>query len=523
MGIAASPADLRAEPGQPPHRRIPVWQSSLSGLLAGAALIGVAQLVAALIDTASAPLVVIGSTIIDHTPDALREWAIQTLGTNDKPFLIFGMAAGAVVVAGLLGVLEGRQRLAGCIAFATASAIVAVVAIGRPNSSLSWLFPSVVGGLAAALALRALIARAGKSTADSGATRRDFFKVAGLVALGSATAGGVGRYLGTKFTDVSSERAQLALPVPTSPSRPLPDRVDLRSPGLSSFVTSNADFYRIDISLLEPRVARSGWSLRIHGMVENEINLTFDDLLKEEIFERFVTLTCVSNTVGGPLIGNAKWLGVPIRNLLKRAEPSPEADMVLSSGVDGFSAGTPLEVMTDDRDALLAFGMNGEPLPVAHGYPARLVVPGLYGYVSATKWITDIEVTRFDRAEGYWTPRGWSALGPIKTASRIDTPRNGVSLPSGPRTIAGVAWAQHRGIEKVEIQIDNGDWQAAELSTSYSKDTWRQWALSWEPTPGPHVIRVRATDGTGEVQTARGQGPVPDGATGYHEISVRIS
>ena len=236
-----------------------------------------------------------------------------------------------------------------------------------------------------------------------------------------------------------------------------------------------------------------------------------------------MTLTCVSNPVGGDLIGNASWTGYRVRDLLEQAGVHPDADMVLSMSIDGFTAGSPVEALTDDRESLLAIGMNGQPLPTEHGYPARLVVPGLYGYVSATKWVVDLELTRFDRAEGYWTPLGWSAKGPIKTQSRIDVPRSGQDVAQGPVTFGGVAWAQNRGVRAVEVRIDEGDWQQADLGASYANDTWRLWSFRWQATqPGPHTISVRATDNTGAVQTAEVADPIPDGATGWHTVSFEV-
>ena len=291
-------------------------------------------------------------------------------------------------------------------------------------------------------------------------------------------------------------------------------------PSLSSYVTANDDFYRIDTALVVPRISSSSWSLRIHGMVDNEMTITLADLEARQSIERMVTLTCVSNPIGGDLVGNAVWTGYRLKDLLQEAGPNNKADMVLSSSRDAFTAGTPLDVLLDDRDAMLAVAMNGKPLPVEHGFPVRMVVPGLYGYVSATKWVTDLEVTRFAGATAYWTDRGWSERGPIKTATRIDTPRR--TAAAGTVAIAGVAWAQHRGISRVEVRIDGGGWMDATLSEEYSRDTWRQWVLQWDAPAGDHVIEARATDSTGQVQTSDLAGTVPDGATGYAEASVSI-
>ena len=317
-------------------------------------------------------------------------------------------------------------------------------------------------------------------------------------------------------------RETITLPRSTNTAR-IPAGAELDVDGITPIVTPNAEFYRIDTALAVPAVDPAGWSLRIHGMVEQEVALTWDELLALPLEESVTTLACVSNEVGGGLIGNAVWLGYPIRELLARAAPSADADMVLSRSIDGFTASTPLAVLEDERDAILAVGMNGEPLPPEHGFPVRMVVPGLYGYVSATKWVVDLEVTRFDAASAYWTGRGWSARGPVKLSSRIDVPRSGQPLTAGPVTVAGVAWHQHVGIEAVDVQVDDGPWRPAELATAISIDTWVQWRYEWDASPGSHTLRVRATGADGEVQTSKRQGVVPDGATGLHERSVSVS
>jgi hypothetical protein len=292
---------------------------------------------------------------------------------------------------------------------------------------------------------------------------------------------------------------------------------------VTPWLTPAKDFYRIDTALSVPEIKAEEWELRVHGLVEEEVRLTFQDLLDADLIESHVTLTCVSNPVGGNLAGNAKWLGLPIREVLKRARPTAGADMVLSTSIDGFSASTPLEVLQDDRDAMLAIGMNGEPLPLEHGYPVRMVVPGLYGFVSATKWVVDLEVTRFADSKAYWTQRGWSERGPIKTMARVEVPKSFAVVKAGKVAIGGTAWAQTRGITKVEVQIDGGDWAEAVLSEEASVDTWRQWSFEWDATPGPHYIKVRATDGTGEVQTEQRADPVPDGASGWQSVMVTWS
>jgi DMSO/TMAO reductase YedYZ molybdopterin-dependent catalytic subunit len=519
----------------------------VAGIVSAGLALGVAELLAAFGGPDRAPLTALGGTVVDHTPDSLREWVISNFGTNDKTVLFVCITVVAVLAAAVAGAIERTTRAAGSILLALFGVIAAVTAANRSGSIVGAL-PIVIGIAAGIYALRALtrlidaaVETTATPTSGSAATtpparQADTTQQRGLapperrqVLRGLAIAGGLavlagigGRLLGARRRDVSGERAAVQLPEPTAPQTPLLPDADLRVPGLTPYLTSNADFYRIDTALIVPQVSIDDWSLRIHGMVDREIRISWADLANRPVVESLVTLACVSNPVGGDLIGNARWRGYRLDALLAEAGPHPDADMVLSHSIDGFTAGSPLALLTDGRDALLAVGMNGEPLPVAHGYPARLVVPGLYGYVSATKWVTELEVTRFDRATAYWTRRGWSANGPIKTEARIDTPRSRARVTAGPTPIAGIAWAQHRGIKTVEVQIDNGDWQPARLSTEQSIDTWRQWVYDWNATPGPHIIRARSTDGTGETQTAERRDVVPDGATGYPSVSVNV-
>ncbi|MFF0491689.1 molybdopterin-dependent oxidoreductase [Nocardia sp. NPDC004068] len=551
------------------------------GIVAGALVVGVAELVAVPIGAGSAPLAAVGGAVVDRTPTSVREAVIDAVGTNDKLLLFLAMGAVALVVAGIAGVVERAGRPVGSVLFGVFGIVAAWAAVSRPGAGWTWVLPSVVGAVCGIVALRRLVRRGegdesgsgtrefassvrgsarssvqlegenaealrpaaaegasvagprsevgrgstavGDSGHERGVGRRQL--VRGIVGVGAlaAAAGVAGRVLGSRANNVTAERAAVRLPVPNSPAPPIDPAADLRIPGLAPYLTPNSDFYRIDTALLMPQVSTDTWSLRIHGMVDREIRLGYDDLSSRQAVERLVTLTCVSNPVGGDLIGNARWLGYPLRDLIAEAGPHADADMVLSRSFDGFTAGSPLATLTDGRDALLAVGMNGEPLPVEHGYPARLVVPGLYGYVSATKWVTELEITRFDRAQAYWTKRGWSARGPIKTGTRIDTPRDGRDVHPGRVPIAGVAWAQHRGITGVEVQIDDGPWETARLATEPSIDAWRQWAYDWDATPGLHKIRARSIDETGQPQTAENRDVLPDGATGYPAITVHVS
>ncbi|HEY2277720.1 MAG TPA: molybdopterin-dependent oxidoreductase [Streptosporangiaceae bacterium] len=351
--------------------------------------------------------------------------------------------------------------------------------------------------------------------------RRRFLVASGLAVGTTAVAAFAGRELNARQS-VTQARATVRIPKPTDPAPPLPAGVDLNIPNLSPYVTSNSSFYRVDTAIVLPQVDPASWQLRIHGMVEREISISFAELLRRPLIEHYVTLTCVSDPVEGPYIGNAKWLGASLADLIRSARPQAGATQLLCTSVDGFTSGTPIEVVLDGREALLAVAMNGTALPVEHGFPARMVVPGLYGYVSATKWVTDIKVTTYQAEVAYWAQRGWSAQAPIKTESRIDVPLSGASVKGGRTAVAGVAWAQHRGIDAVEVRVDNGPWRQATLAAVPGIDTWRQWAYYWDAPPGNHVIEARATDKTGYTQTANQAPPEPNGASGYPSIQVTV-
>ena len=360
---------------------------------------------------------------------------------------------------------------------------------------------------------------------DPGPSRwpaRRRFLISSGVAVVAATFGTVaGRNL-TDEHNISLARAAIRFPRPAVPAPPLPAGSNLNIPGLSSFITPDSSFYRVDTALLVPQVDPATWRLRIHGMVQREVTITFAELLRRPLIETYVTLTCVSNPVGGPYAGNATWLGARLADLIRQARPLAGADQLLSTSVDGFTAGTPLQVVLDGRNALLAVAMNGTALPVVHGFPARMVVPGLYGYVSATKWVTDIEVTTFASAYAYWPQRGWSQQGPIKTESRIDVPGAGASLAPGRIPVAGVAWAQHKGIAAVEVRVNGGPWHEARLAAVPGIDTWQQWVWDWTASPGNYLLEARATDATGYTQTAVQAQPPPNGASGYPSAQVTV-
>ncbi len=499
----------------------------LSGIAAAAVTLGVSALVAVPLGSSADARNAIGSTVIDLTPGPVKEWAIQTFGTSDKLFLAVAVLLAIAVLAAIAGLAERRRVPIGTVMFAAAATAGCVAVLSRSGAAPVDVIPTAVGGLAGILALRFLTSgRLSDETAHESAEtdpgRRLSLAALGLLGLGVLGAA-IGSVWSRRVHSVADDRAAFTPPTIAKPAPPVPPGVQPAGVDVTPFVTDNADFYRIDTALSVPQLSREGWKLRIHGMVDNEKTFTLADLEQFELIEQMVTLACVSNPVGGDLVGNALWGGYRVRDLLAAAGISPDADMVLSTSSDGFTAGTPTEAMTDDRDSLLAITMNGQPLPIEHGYPARLVVPGLYGYVSATKWVVDLELTRFDKAEGYWTPLGWSERGPIKTQSRIDVPRSGQDVPTGPVRFGGVAWAQPRGVRAVEVRIDEGPWQPATLGAAYSDDTWRLWSFDWQADrPGPHLIAVRATDNTGYVQTGDRADVIPDGATGWHTVSFSV-
>jgi DMSO/TMAO reductase YedYZ molybdopterin-dependent catalytic subunit len=496
-----------------------------AGLLAAAVGLGVAELAATLTRPQGSPVVAVGEAVIDAAPVWLKDFAIRTFGASDKPVLIGSILAVLAVLAVVTGALAPRRRAIGLVGVAVLGLVGAVAAATRPDGRAVDVVPSLVGALAGSAALllllRPLAEAPGPSLPDE--SRRRFLVTALWLGAAGVAAGAVGRRVTGRRWSVASSRADVRLPAPAGPATALPRGTDLKLPGLTPFRTPNDEFYRVDTALLVPQVPADEWRLRVHGMVRTEIELDFEALLRRDLVERDITLACVSNEVGGGYVGNARWLGAPLADLLAEAGVDAGADMLLSTSVDGITIGTPTAVVTDGRDALLAVGMNGEPLPVEHGFPVRMVVPGLYGYVSATKWVVDLELTRFADAEAYWTERGWAEQAPVRTMSRIDTPRASARLQPGRVAVAGVAWAQHRGIDRVEVRVDEGPWQLAELAPVPSADTWRQWLWRWDARPGAHTLEVRATDGDGVTQTARRTDPFPSGATGWHARSVTVS
>ena len=506
-------------------QRRPRLLAALAGVIAGAFTLAVAEVLAAVISPTSSPVLAVGSAFVDLTPPALKDFAVETFGTKDKLVLLVGMVVVIIVLAAVAGVLAARRRAFGWGAVGLLGLVAAVAAYTRAGAGPLDVLPSLVGAGAGILVLDRLLDRLeGVPDGTGGTNRRGFLVAAGVTAAVAAVAGLGARVLGQRARDVVEARGAISLPTAATPEAPLPAGVELDLDGITTWVTPNEDFYRIDTALTVPQVNPEEWSLRVFGMVEEEVEVTFAELLDSDLTEAWVTLTCVSNEVGGELAGNAKWLGMPIRDLLARARPKDGADMVLSRSVDGFTASTPLEVLQEeDRDCLLAIAMNDEPLPLEHGFPVRMVVPGLYGFVSATKWVIEMEVTRFADATAYWTDRGWADKAPIKTASRIDVPASFAKVSAGPVAVGGVAWAQFRGITAVEVQVDGGDWEEATLAEEANLDTWRQWSFMWEAEPGSHTLRVRAADDTGEVQTEERARPIPNGASGWHSVNVTVT
>lgn len=522
----------------PPSRR-PAF-AALAGLLAAAAGLASAELAAVAVRPESSPVTAVGEAVIDRTPPAVKEWAIATFGTADKLALQCGIVLLLALYAAGLGLLTLARRVpgrplaaAGALAF---GAVGAAAAWSRPDAQPSDAGPSLLGSVIAAVVLRVLARRIPGTTPpgdadDAPATGRRAFLVAAATATAASAGGGaLARTLrGAETAQAEAARTAVRLPAPDSPAPPLPRGAQLSVRGLDPYFTPNDRFYRIDTALSVPHVDADAWQLTIHGRgVPQPLTLSYRDLLRREIVERDITLTCVSNTVGGNLVGNARWLGVRLADLLREAGVRPPseggpADQLVARSVDGMTLGSPVETVMDGRDALLAIGMNGEPLPFEHGFPVRMVVPGLYGYVSACKWLQDLELTRFSDFDAYWIRGGWSPDGPIKTQSRIDTPGHSATVQPGTVPVAGVAWAQHTGIDRVEVRVDDGPWHEAELAEEASVDTWRQWVWQWEATAGTHVLEVRATDRTGETQTAEESGAVPDGATGHHRVTVHVS
>ena len=506
------------------------------GVLAAGVALGTAELLAVVFGPGSSPIVAVGGAAVDATPEWLKSFAIRTFGERDKLVLLIGIGVVLTLMVSLLGVASRRRPRLGVAGSLILGAVGAAAAATRPANDLADAIPSLAGAAAGVVAYWRLRAAAGLPGGTSAAPdpepapvptirgydRRRFLRT-GVAAAGvAAVSGGLGRLLTGRSTAAAS-RAAATIPEPADAVPPLPDRADVGVAGVAPFLTPNQEFYRVDTALFVPAIDAATWMLRVHGMVDREIVLDYDGLLARPMIERDITLACVSNEVGGPYVGNARWIGAPLADLLHEAGVRPDATQIVSRSSDGFTIGTPTAVVMDGRDAMLAVSMNGESLPLEHGFPVRMLVPGLYGYVSATKWLVELELTTLDAYDAYWVQRGWAKEAPVKTQSRIDTPDSGARLAAGPVAVAGVAWAQHRGIERVEVQVDAGGWEEAELGAADTIDTWRQWVYRWDAVPGSHALAVRATDGEGETQTAGRAAPFPDGATGHHTILLEVT
>jgi DMSO/TMAO reductase YedYZ molybdopterin-dependent catalytic subunit len=548
-----------------PRKRFWLY-AAIAGIVSAAALLAVAEVIALVVARDGSPVLAVGAFVIDIVPRWAKEFAIETFGANDKIFLLGSIGLAVVVAAALAGVLQLAKRPLGLVLFGLAGVLAIAAIVTRTGATAFASVPTIIGAVVGIVLLHLLVRRlarwrddvrasaaaangpdardyarpsadAARPTASSasasdsasapapravGVDRRRFLVGTLVVAAASAVVGTGARLVSAATSSLAGIRDSLSLPTAKS-MVDVPAGAELDIDGITPLYTPNADFYRVDTALTVPQVDPATWSLKITGMVDKEVTLSFQDLVNMGLDEYSITMTCVSNEVGGGLVGTAKWLGVPIRDVLAMAGPQSGADMVLSKSVDGYTASTPLEAVTDDnREAIFAVAMNGEPLPFEHGFPVRMVVPGLYGYVSATKWVTEIKVTTFEADQAYWTPRGYDAEAPIKMSSRIDTPRVDKQIGAGPAKIAGVAWAQTVGIERVEVSIDNGDWQAATLSTPVNADTWVQWFVDWTATTGTHYVAVRAVDKAGNTQLEERAPIAPNGSAGWQRTLVTV-
>lgn len=499
-----------------------------ASVLAVAAALGVGHLLAGLVGPNSSPYLAVGNTAIDLTPEPVKQFAIRQFGESDKLVLLGGMGVVVLVLAVLAGLLSRRAVLPGAAIIGAFGLLGLAAALVRPDLGPPGALPAIaaaVVGTGSFALLHRSAARDREVAVDGGERaeeraptvfhRRFVLRAAAVAAVAGGSA--LGGYELSRPAGARSAREWVSRRVPPNP--PIPAGADFAASGTPRFITPNAEFYRVDTALSVPAVSPQDWRLRIHGMVDRELTLTFEDLLRRRAVQRTITMTCVSNQVGGDYVSTATFTGVPISDLLEEVGVRPGAEQVFSTSTDGYTAGTPVEVLRDaNRGALLAYGMNGEALPPEHGFPVRMVTPGLYGYLSATKWLTDLELTTFDR-KTYWELRGWAERAPIKTQSRIDRPSAFQRFPAGTFTVAGIAWAQNTGIARVEARVDDGPWRRAELSTEVNDQTWRMWRVDLEFPPGAHDVQCRATDRSGQTQVVERVPPIPDGATGQHSIS----
>ncbi|CCH75873.1 putative membrane-bound oxidoreductase [Nostocoides japonicum T1-X7] len=529
-------ATVQTEPGRvaAPARRVSRWPYAVAGLVAALAGMAVGHVLAVVaFGSSSSPVLAVGSQVVDATPVAVEQWAVHTLGTSDKPFLLTMVALVTGLAAAGIGVVGRTRPTLARLLLAGLALVAAVCASLRPEAGNLPAVPSIAAGLVGLPVFSRLRGRAvdgetrgmaydPRMSAYEPGTRPAPDRRGFLAAAGGVVAGGVALVVGSRLVGPGKPRGPLpALPAPVDAAPALPTGLDARVKGITPFRTPAKDFYRVDTEFLVPHVDAAGWKLTIDGDVAHPFSITYAELLRMPMIERDITLACVSNEVNGDLTGGARWLGVRTKDLLERAGVHSTADQILSTSTSGMTISTPLAALLDGRDALVAVAMNGARLPDAHGFPARLVTPGLYGFTGATKWVSRMTATTYAAQSAYWTEQGWVTDAPVKTEARIDTPTGRVS--AGRTAIAGVAWAMHRGIRSVEVRVDDGDWQAATMGPDAGIDYWRQWYLPWEATPGRHTLVARATDDTGAVQTAAHADPYPAGASGYPSVTVTVS
>jgi len=530
----------------------------IAGVVGMGVAFGIAELIHGLYEPVPSLPLAVAQRVIVLTPGSIVEFGISLLGEADIPVLITTVVILTLIFAGLLALLALRSLAAALVGVGALGVIGLAASFSEPSVRPVAVALTVVGALGVGAAVSGLLVyasglrRTGEGAAPepsepdrvgepqggrsreaysqdgTAVSRRNFIVFSGAAAVAGIGAAGVGRLLEQQGVQVKGSTAPGGeTPAAQQTLPPAPAGASIDEPGMPPLFTSNEDFYLIDTAVAEPRINRDSWTLNIKGGVDNPIELTYDDLLSLPTREADVTLSCVSNEVGGKLVSNARWTGVMLSDVLKEAGLSRDkigsaTEQLVGRSVDNWTSGFPTDLAFDGREALVAFGMNGDELPVKHGYPVRLVVPGLYGYVSATKWLTEIELTDWG-FDAYWIKRGWAKEGPIKTQSRIDTIKTGDRLQAGTVKVGGIAWAPTRGIERVEVSTDDGEsWNDATLATQLDVDAWRLWIYDWDASPGEHTVKVRATDGEGETQTAENAPPIPSGATGYHSVSVRV-
>lgn len=528
------------------------YQAALSGMVGAALALASGELVASLTNKTTSLVLAVGEFIVDVTPGDIVRTSIETLGNSQKIVLLSGITVISILFGGFLGLLSRKHSDLSYLLFILFGVFGGWTLNRDPLTSttaaLSLSATATLIGLSAFVFLNNILDQPINTSLEDPknryADRRQFLSWATGISVAAGAMTGTGRFL-LKDDTIQNIRENIVLPdieektgllksdtttpaSPTPATTTLPDEKDFFTfsemneiEGISPYITSNKDFYRIDTALRVPTIEPADWSLTLNGLVENPYELSYDEILEMDLVKKDVTLTCVSNEIGGPLVGNAVWSGVPLSEIISKSKPLPEAQQVMCHSVDGFTAGFPIENIFDGRTALLAVGMNGRPLPVIHGFPARLVVAGLYGYVSAVKWIKRIEICTWDGNDGYWIPRGWSKKAPIKISSRIDVPRER-RINSGINAVAGVAWAPLSGVKTVEVSFDSGPWQECNLGVSLSGESWSQWAYKWDAKPGKYEIKVRAIDNNGVIQSSNLASPAPNGAEGYDQISVRV-